>query len=134
MAVIRYLSSPVTNGLTDVVIDCYDEQNVFVQTLSLTEIDTTGVYTATMPANATWGIIRSQTLNSYDLVRLSPTIHDVLADLTQLKNVEFGAWKIQGSQMIFYDQNGTVIATFNLLDANGNPVTNPGLAMQRVPA
>lgn len=134
MATVRFLISPKTSGLTDVVVDCYDETNTFIQTVSLTEIGTTGVYANTVPQNSSWGIVYSVSANVYDLVRISPNLTELAATLTTLRDIELGAWKIQGSQMIFYDTTGTkVVATFNLLDATGNPTTSPSSAVQRVP-
>ena len=44
------------------------------------------------------------------------------ADITFLKNIEGGKWKIEGNQMIFYkSDNTTEVARFNLFDSDGNP-------------
>lgn len=44
------------------------------------------------------------------------------ADLTIVKKIETGRWKIVGNQMLFYDDDGlTVLYTFNLKDAAGSP-------------
>lgn len=46
----------------------------------------------------------------------------VAADVTTIKKVETGRWKITGNQMIFYDTDGTTpILTFDLLDDSGLP-------------
>lgn len=43
------------------------------------------------------------------------------ADITFLKDIEGGRWKIVDNQMIFYkSDNSTVVATFNLFDSDGN--------------
>ena len=48
-------------------------------------------------------------------------------DVSFIKSIEGGRWKIVGSQMIFYeDDNTTVVATFDLFQANGTtPATKP---------
>ena len=45
----------------------------------------------------------------------------LVADVSFIKSVEGGRWKIENNQMIFYeDDNITEIARFNLLDSSGN--------------
>lgn len=45
-------------------------------------------------------------------------------DITFLKDIEGGRWKIEGVQMIFYkSDNLTEVARFNLFDAAGNPTS-----------
>lgn len=130
---IRYLSSPVTSGLTDVVFTGFDEADNQIIQQTMTEMGTSGIYylDVTSPS-VTWGIVESQTINSKDIVRLSPNIHDIATSLNFLKEFESGAWKIIGHQMIFYDHANNVIATYNLLDDAGNPAT-PATATQRIP-
>ena len=49
-----------------------------------------------------------------------------------VKNAVLGRWKIAGTQMIFYaEDNATEIARFDLMDANGLPVSNPGKVFER---
>jgi len=136
MATVRYLITPITHGLTDVIVDVYDGLDAHLAQYTMTEIGNTGVYSASINVTTgdEWAIVSCPSMNLTDIVRVAPTIQDVYFDTQSLFKAEYGAWKIQGSQMIFYDQSGqNVIATFNLLDQNGNPVTNPSLAMQRVP-
>ncbi|MGD9156790.1 MAG: hypothetical protein PVG39_00150 [Desulfobacteraceae bacterium] len=73
-------------------------------------------------------------LNTYDPPTRSEATSDkeeVLAainiaqsDITFLKDIEGGRWKIEGVQMIFYkSDNSTEVARFNLFDAAGNPTS-----------
>jgi len=51
----------------------------------------------------------------------------------QVRDVELGRWQIVGSQMIFYDRTGAEIARYDLLDENGQQVTDPSQARERRP-
>lgn len=54
-------------------------------------------------------------------------------DITFLKDIEGGKWKIVGNQMIFYkSDNSTVVATFNLFDSDGNAAMVNVFERQRV--
>jgi len=47
---------------------------------------------------------------------------NVITDITFLKDIDGGKWKIVGNQMIFYkSDNSTEVARFNLFDDEGNP-------------
>jgi len=53
-------------------------------------------------------------------------------DLTFVRNIEGGRWKIDGTQMIFYGtDNTTEIARFNLYDSSGNLTDDPALMYER---
>jgi hypothetical protein len=53
-------------------------------------------------------------------------------DITIIKAVETGRWKIVGNQMLFYEDDGvTVLLTFNLLDDLGLPTMD--CVFERVP-
>lgn len=43
------------------------------------------------------------------------------ADVNFIKQIETCRWRIVNSQMTFYDANGRIILTFNLLDRDGRP-------------
>lgn len=59
-------------------------------------------------------------------------VGQVTEDLTFLKDIEGGKWKIVDNQMIFYkSDNTTEVARFNLLDANGNPTMTSILERER---
>jgi len=46
----------------------------------------------------------------------------VQSDMSIVKKVETGRWRIVNNQMVFYDDDGvTPVLTFNLLDDAGNP-------------
>jgi hypothetical protein len=55
------------------------------------------------------------------------------AQLDFMYQNEGGRWHIDGTQMVFYeDDNVTEIARFDLLDADGAPTSDPAAARQRV--
>jgi len=59
-----------------------------------------------------------------DINSLSSNLTLVAADVTTLKKIESGSWRILNNQMIFYDTNGTTpLFTFDLFDENGNPTS-----------
>ncbi len=59
-------------------------------------------------------------------------INSIQTDLTRVKQIESGRWKIINNQMIFYDSDGvTPILTFDLKDENGNPIE--AFPKERVP-
>lgn len=58
-------------------------------------------------------------LTNYDDTNLSNSIVALQEDITKLVNVELGNWKIEGTQMIFYEIGGGELARYNLLDASG---------------
>jgi hypothetical protein len=66
------------------------------------------------------------------LIAQSGVIATILVDVTAIKKIETGRWKITNNQMIFYDDNGvTPLYTYDLKDDVGNPtMTNP---FERVP-
>jgi len=67
------------------------------------------------------------------LDRVDTNVSGMVTDLTYLRQYETGRWKIVNRQMLFYDSDGTtVIATYNLLDENGNATDS--LPSERVPA
>jgi len=45
-----------------------------------------------------------------------------------------GKWEYVGTQMIYYKPDGTLLATFNMFDANGVLTADPAMAYKRVPA
>ncbi len=50
------------------------------------------------------------------------TLTTLQADVTIIKKIETGRWKIVNNQMIFYDDDGTTpLYTFNLKNADGDP-------------
>jgi hypothetical protein len=54
-------------------------------------------------------------------------------DITFIKDIEGGRWKITNNQMVFYKSDGaTVVATFNLYDINGTPTMDQVAERQRV--
>ena len=54
------------------------------------------------------------------------------ADITFLKDIEGGRWKIVDNQMIFYkSDNSTEVARFDLFDSAGNPTMTNVLERQR---
>jgi len=42
-------------------------------------------------------------------------------DVSLIKQIESGRWRMANNQLKFYDARGNVILTFNLLDNNGRP-------------
>ena len=53
---------------------------------------------------------------------IKASVDDIADEVSFIKKVEEGRWKIVGNQLIIYDSNGTTpLKTFNLKDANGNP-------------
>jgi hypothetical protein len=59
-------------------------------------------------------------------------VDTVLADVTLLRKMESGRWKIIANQMIFYDEDGvTPLRTFNLKDQIGAPSMSS--VFERVP-
>lgn len=66
-------------------------------------------------------------------IALQSTLTLVQADVTVIKQVESGRWKMVGNQMIFYsDDDVTPLLTFDLKDDSGLPtMTN---VYERVPA
>jgi len=58
-----------------------------------------------------------------DLIKTeTDKIPSIITDITFLKDIEGGKWKIVGNQMIFYkSDNSTEVARFNLFDDAGNP-------------
>jgi hypothetical protein len=55
-----------------------------------------------------------------------------LKDITEnIKSIEFGKWKIEGTQMKFYNENNEVIAIFNLYDKDGNLTSDPTKIVER---
>jgi len=55
------------------------------------------------------------------------------ADITFLKNIEGGKWKVTANQMIFYQSdNTTEVARFNLFDASGDPAISGVMERVRV--
>ena len=63
---------------------------------------------------------------------LSSGIISLSDDVTTIKKIETGRWKIENYKMTFYDENGTTpLYVYNLKDDLGNPtMTNP---FERVP-
>jgi hypothetical protein len=60
-------------------------------------------------------------------------VDTVLADVTLLRKMESGRWKIVANQMIFYDEDGvTPLRTFDLKDQSGAPSMTS--VFERVPA
>lgn len=54
----------------------------------------------------------------------NPIATQLAADMSFLKAIEGGRWKIVSNQMVFYEEdNVTEVARFDLLDAAGNPTT-----------
>lgn len=51
----------------------------------------------------------------------SAALLNLETDVSWIKNMEQGEWKIEEDQMIFYDVGSVEIARFNLFDANGQP-------------
>ena len=76
----------------------------------------------------------------HDSVRTNVTVEDIAvhdlaqqADLTIVRQVETGRWRIIANQMvIFADDGSTPLLTFNLFDALGAPSMDS--VFQRVPA
>lgn len=55
------------------------------------------------------------------------------ARIEQLYDIQYGRWKIVNNSMVFYkEDNVTVVATFNLLDENGNPTMDAVFDRRRV--
>lgn len=52
---------------------------------------------------------------------------DWVTDVTTIKNIETGRWKVTGNQLILYDTDGTTpLYTFDLKDSAGNATeSNP---------
>lgn len=52
----------------------------------------------------------------------SDEMTDIKNDISFIRNIEGGRWKIENNQMIFYSEdNATEIARFNLFDDKGSP-------------
>jgi len=61
------------------------------------------------------------------------TLGPVAIDVTFIKSIEGGRWRIVGNQMIFFgEDNVTEIARFNLLDGSGFPTQESPLERVRV--
>lgn len=57
-----------------------------------------------------------------DLASLLSSSALILTDTGNLVKAAYGRWKISGTQLLLYDiDNTTVIKTYNLKDASGNP-------------
>ncbi len=60
-------------------------------------------------------------------------INLINSNLSLIKKIETGRWKIINNQMIFYDEDGvSPLKIYNLKDINGNPTMNN--PFERVPA
>ena len=66
------------------------------------------------------------TFGTNEVGQVNSAIQLVQTDVTFLKNIEGGMWKVYNNQMIFYkSDNSTEVCRFNLYDISGNPsVTN----------
>jgi len=134
MTVVRYQIYPLSNSLTDVNLDVYDETDNLVSSITMSEVATTGVYRATVTSTSNvWGIVSCPSLGISDIVRINPNIIQSATDLAFLKDIEGGRWIIVGTQMVFYAvDNVTEVARFNLLDNNGNATANMANVTERV--
>lgn len=73
-------------------------------------------------------MIHASTISNIDT-----NVTGMATDITDLLDVELGNWKIDGTQMIFYRQDGiTELARFNLLDAVGAPSAESVFERQKV--
>jgi len=71
--------------------------------------------------------------DSDTLETLSDQIDSITTDVTFLKDIEGGKWKIEANQMIFCkSDNLTEIARFNLKDSSGNPAMTNVFQRERV--
>lgn len=53
---------------------------------------------------------------------VSGTLSVIASDITFIKSIEGGRWKIDNNKMLFYaDDNVTLVAEFNLYDSTGTP-------------
>jgi len=66
---------------------------------------------------------------------ISTDIASIQTDTTKILQVESGKWTRSGSQIIFYDSDGsTPLYTFTIKDENGTNCTDSSNVFQRVPA
>jgi hypothetical protein len=71
--------------------------------------------------------------STVDLTATTATLSSIAADVTAIKKIQEGRWRIVGNQMIFYeDDNNTEIMRFNLFDASGDPAMTAVFDRQRV--
>lgn len=80
-------------------------------------------------ANAVWDELLASHTTAGSAAKILVDMQDALETV---KQVETGRWQIVNNQMLFYDTNGTVILTFDLLDESGNPTMRQ--VYERVPA
>ena len=65
--------------------------------------------------------------------QLTTIMNNLQADVTFIKDIEGGRWRLVGTQMVFYkDDNVTEVARFNLTDQNGIPSINSVFDRARV--
>ena len=77
--------------------------------------------TGTVINNALGTVVTNHTLDNSTSV-VSSDLALAASDITTLKKIESGTWKIINHQMIFYDTDGsTPLFTFNLFDEEGGP-------------
>lgn len=84
----------------------------------------------------------SYAVDSYNVEENDPKVADtwsmvnsLTGTVQQLYNIGFGRWKIDTvtKQMLFYaPDNATLVATFNLFDANGSPTSDAVFERQKV--
>ena len=69
--------------------------------------------------------LTSKTAEDISIGYLESKIDTVSANVTTIKSVQLGRWKIVANQLILYkEDNTTIIATFNLFDSVGNPTSD----------
>lgn len=94
--------------------------------------------TASLPATERYVYAGSELSGIDDIkgagfVKGTHSLTNLGADITLIKQVEQGRWRIVSNQMIFYDSDGsTPLLTFDLKDSDGEPAMEG--VYERVPA
>jgi len=117
--------------VTITLYDLSDESSETLDSNSCNELGSTGVFywstsnittTPTTLKEYCW-VMTNGTTSQYGKIVLGGFTDDI----TDIKKCETNRWKIENNQLKIYDDDkSTVILTFDLKDANGNPTeSNP---------
>jgi hypothetical protein len=137
MASIRTATLPVTSGITDMRADIFDGNDNLLETVTANEIGNTGVYRAdaTVTGSDLWARVYSlSNPRIHSIQRIEPSPVGMALQIESIVDIEYGEWRIEGSQLVFLSRTGIEVARFNLLDSSGKPASNPASAFMRVPA
>lgn len=147
---IRAFRYNAESGLTDLSISVFDASDNLVTSAVMPETSVSGIYRSDINLNSTmdWGLVTSVVGNISHIFKLpylesSNEIADkffgrqeflnISSDISFIKNIEGGRWKIFNNQMIFYtEDNITEVARFNLKDSSGAPTESNVFERERV--